>query len=353
MAFIEVSGISKSFVVANGTVRHVLRGVSLSVERGAFASIVGAMGSGKSTLLSILAGLSTADSGSVVVGGRAVVGVRSDAAFVFQNYSLLPWFSALENVRLAVRAAFPDLGREAQVAAARHALEQVGLGNAINRRPSQLSGGMRQRVAIARAFATNPEVLFLDEPFGALDALTRESLQQDLVRLCSSAERPVTTVMITNNVEEAILLSDWIVPDAARPPRHAGPTDSGPALAAAQYRAAGARGGSHARPGARHRDAHGCDWRPRAPPARETGRRVGGTHRAGRGGITMSAPLELTGLTKIFETLVRPVRRGEGRERAGPRGRVRRGARALRVRQVHRVVDDCWSRACHARRRID
>jgi nitrate/nitrite transport system ATP-binding protein len=223
MAFIEVSGISKSFVAANGTVRHVLRGVSLSVERGAFASIVGAMGSGKSTLLSILAGLTTADSGSVVVGGRAVRGVRSDAAFVFQNYSLLPWFSALENVRLAVRAAFPDLGREAQVAAARHALQQVGLGNALNRRPGQLSGGMRQRVAIARAFATNPEVLFLDEPFGALDALTRESLQQDLVRLCSSAERPVTTVMITNNVEEAILLSDWIVPMLPGPPATLGP----------------------------------------------------------------------------------------------------------------------------------
>jgi nitrate/nitrite transport system ATP-binding protein len=218
MAFIEISGISKSFVAANGSVRHVLRGVSLSVERGAFASIVGAMGSGKSTLLSILAGLTTADSGSVVVGGRAVRGVRSGAAFVFQNYSLLPWFSALENVRLAVQAAFPDLGRAAQVAAARHALEQVGLGNALNRRPGQLSGGMRQRVAIARAFATNPEVLFLDEPFGALDALTRETLQQDLVRLCSSVERPVTTVMITNNVEEAILLSDWIVPMLPGPP---------------------------------------------------------------------------------------------------------------------------------------
>jgi nitrate/nitrite transport system ATP-binding protein len=104
------------------------------------------------------------------------------------------------------------------VAAARHALEQVGLGNALNRRPGQLSGGMRQRVAIARAFATSPEVLFLDEPFGALDALTRETLQQDLVRLCSSVERPVTTVMITNNVEEAILLSDWIVPMLPGPP---------------------------------------------------------------------------------------------------------------------------------------
>jgi nitrate/nitrite transport system ATP-binding protein len=219
MAFIEVSRICKSFVASSkGTVRPVLREVSLNVERGEFASIVGAMGSGKSTLLSILAGLTQADSGSVTVGGEAVRGVRRDASFVFQNYSLLPWFTALENVRLAVEATFPDLGREAQIARARGALEQVGLGNAVGRRPGQLSGGMRQRVALARAFSTDPDVLFLDEPFGALDALTRDTLQQDLARLCSSAERPVTTVMITNSVEEAILLSDWIVPMLPGPP---------------------------------------------------------------------------------------------------------------------------------------
>lgn len=218
MAFIGVSGVSKSFATANGGVRPVLRDVSLTVEQGEFMSIVGAMGSGKSTLLSILAGLTEADSGSIVVGGEPVRGVRSDAAFVFQNYSLLPWFTALENVRLAVQAVSPELGREAQAARARRALEQVGLGTAVNRRPGQLSGGMRQRVAIARAFAADPEVLFLDEPFGALDALTRETLQQDLVRLCSSLARPVTTVMITNSVEEAILLSDWIVPMLLGPP---------------------------------------------------------------------------------------------------------------------------------------
>jgi nitrate/nitrite transport system ATP-binding protein len=218
MAFIGVSGVSKSFATANGGVRPVLRDVSLTVEQGEFVSIVGAMGSGKSTLLSILAGLTEADSGSVVVGGEPVRGVRSDAAVVFQNYSLLPWFTALENVRLAVQAAAPELEGDAQAARARRALEQVGLGNAINRRPGQLSGGMRQRVAIARAFAADPEVLFLDEPFGALDALTRETLQQDLVRLCSSLARPVTTVMITNSVEEAILLSDWIVPMLLGPP---------------------------------------------------------------------------------------------------------------------------------------
>ncbi len=218
MPFIEAAGVAKSFTARNGRATMVLRDVSLRVESGTFTSIVGPMGSGKSTLLSILAGLTTADTGIVAVDGEPVRGVRRDAAFVFQNYSLLPWFTALENVRLAVAAAFPEIGREAELARARAALEKVGLSNALSRRPSQLSGGMRQRVAIARAFATEPALLFLDEPFGALDAMTRETLQQDLLRLCASVERPVTTVMITNSVEEAILLSDRIVPMLPGPP---------------------------------------------------------------------------------------------------------------------------------------
>jgi nitrate/nitrite transport system ATP-binding protein len=217
LAFIEVRGLRKSFVAASGT-RHVLRDVSLDVEHGEFVSIVGSMGSGKSTLLSLLAGLTTPDDGSVSIGGEPIRGVRLDAAFVFQNYSLLPWFTALENVRLAVEATFPEMTRDEQRLQATRALEQVGLGNALDRRPKQLSGGMRQRVAVARAFATQPQVLFLDEPFGALDALTRETLQQDLCRLCAEGERPVTTVMITNSVEEAILLSDRIVPMIPGPP---------------------------------------------------------------------------------------------------------------------------------------
>lgn len=221
MPFIEVAGVSKAFP-ATGGITHVLRDVSFEVEHGHFVSIVGAMGSGKSTLLSILAGLSKADHGTVTIGGLPVHDVRSDAAFVFQNYSLLPWFSALENVRLAVQAACPLLTRAAQLTRAREALEQVGLGNALHRRPGQLSGGMRQRVAIARAFAPGPQLLFLDEPFGALDALTRETLQQDLMRLCSATERPVTVVMITNSVEEAILLSDTIVPMLPGPPATVG-----------------------------------------------------------------------------------------------------------------------------------
>ena len=196
----------------------MLRDVSLDIERGEFVSIVGAMGSGKSTLLSLLAGLTTPDRGTISIGGDPVRGVHRQAAFVFQNYSLLPWFTALENVRLAVEAAFPNLTRDQQVMRASEALGNVGLGNALNRRPRQLSGGMRQRVAIARAVATEPEVLFLDDPFGALDALTRETLQQELAGLGSQSDRQVTTVMITNSVEEAILLSDRIVPIVPGPP---------------------------------------------------------------------------------------------------------------------------------------
>lgn len=213
MAFFEAHGLSKSFGP-----KHILKNVSLSLERGEFLSIVGAMGSGKSTLLSLLAGLTAADSGEVTIAGAAVRGIQNDAAYVFQNYSLLPWFTALENVRLAVEAAMPQLTKAEQRAQAQRTLEMVGLGNAVGRRPGQLSGGMRQRVAIARAFATEPQILFLDEPFGALDALTRETLQQELARLCAARERPVTVVMITNSVEEALLLSDRIVPILSGPP---------------------------------------------------------------------------------------------------------------------------------------
>jgi nitrate/nitrite transport system ATP-binding protein len=203
---IEIEKISKSF----GS-RHVLDEVSLSIGHGEFVSIVGTMGCGKSTLIAIAAGLQKPDRGTVTIAGERLAGIRKDVAMVFQNYSLLPWFSALENVRLAVQAAFPQESRAQQQERARQAIAMVGLANAAERRPSQLSGGMRQRVAIARAFAIEPSVLFLDEPFSALDALTRETLQQELLGLCSGAG-DVTALMITNSLEEAILLSDRIVP---------------------------------------------------------------------------------------------------------------------------------------------
>ena len=221
MPFIEVSGVSKSFPSKGGT-RHVLHNVSLAVEQGEFVAIVGAMGSGKSTLLSMLAGLTVPDAGTIHIGGEPLKEIRRDAAFVFQNYSLLPWLTAVDNVRLAVGAAFPELSRDEQRKRALRTLDKVGLGNAVARRPRQLSGGMRQRVAIARALATEPQLMFLDEPLGALDALTRESLQGELARLCGEGDGRVTTVMITNSVDEAILLSDRIVPILPGPPATVG-----------------------------------------------------------------------------------------------------------------------------------
>jgi nitrate/nitrite transport system ATP-binding protein len=212
LAFIELEGVSKTFRPATGPAREVLSDVTLALDPGEFVSVVGFTGCGKSTLLKIAAGLVAPDSGEVRVAGERLLGVRPEASIVFQNYSLLPWFSALENVRLAVDAAFPSWSRDRQKVQACRYLELVGLGNALQRRPSQLSGGMRQRVSIARAFATEPALLFLDEPFGALDALTRSALQNELAQLCSAVGRPVTTIMITNNVDEALLLSDRIVP---------------------------------------------------------------------------------------------------------------------------------------------
>jgi nitrate/nitrite transport system ATP-binding protein len=221
-ALIDVRGVSKGFA-RGGAPRRVLADVNLSVARGEFVSIVGAMGSGKSTLLGMLAGLERPDYGTIAIDGQPVRGVRPDAACVFQNYSLLPWLTALDNVGLAVEAASPGLSRRERLARAAAVLQQVGLAGALHRRPGQLSGGMRQRVAIARAFATEPAILFLDEPFGALDALTRGSLQHELATLCAAADRPVTTIMITNNVDEAMLLSDRIIPLTGGPPATLGP----------------------------------------------------------------------------------------------------------------------------------
>ena len=207
LAFIEIRNVSKSF----GS-RKILNNINLDVERGEFVCVVGFTGSGKSTLLNIAAGLLPPDSGSITIDDNDTGSVHRHASVVFQSYSLLPWFSSLENVRLAVQAAFPAWTRDEQTRQASRYLEMVGLQAALHRRPSQLSGGMRQRVAIARAFASEPAILFLDEPFSALDALTRSTLQQELAKLCSRAEKPVTTIMITNNLDEALLLSDQIVP---------------------------------------------------------------------------------------------------------------------------------------------
>jgi len=206
MAFIDLREVSKQYGQ-----RRVLANIDLAVDEGEFVCVVGASASGKTTLMKIVAGLVPPDSGSVTIGGEAVTGFPRSTSIVFQNYSLLPWFSALENVRLGVESAFPDWPASKQKDQAMKYLELVGLGSAHAKRPGQLSGGMRQRVAIARAFAVEPRVLFLDEPFGALDALTRATVQQELARLCDEQKPRATVLMITNSVDEAILLSDRIL----------------------------------------------------------------------------------------------------------------------------------------------
>jgi len=188
----------------------VFENASFTIDRGEFVCIIGHSGCGKSTIMNILAGLDTASSGTVIMGGKEVQGPSLDRGVVFQNYSLLPWMSALKNVMFGVRARFPDWSRNQVRNHSYKHLEMVGLvEGAEKRKPSQLSGGMRQRVSIARAFAIQPSLLLLDEPFGALDALTRGTIQDELIRVWSGSDQ--TVFMITHDVDEAILLADRIL----------------------------------------------------------------------------------------------------------------------------------------------
>ena len=223
MAFIELSGVCKGYGGAAART-HVLENVNLGIEKGELVSIVGSSGAGKTTLVSLLAGLILPDKGQVKVGGQRVTGPGPERGVVFQNYSLLPWLSVLENVQLAVDQVFPKLSGVERRARAMKFVEMVNLGPAAAKRPRELSGGMRQRVSVARALAIEPEVLLLDEPFGALDALTRGVLQGELQRI--SQESGKTMLLITNDVDEGILLSDRIIPLGAGPRASLGPATS-------------------------------------------------------------------------------------------------------------------------------
>jgi nitrate/nitrite transport system ATP-binding protein len=220
MAFIELSGVCKGYGPAEQR-SHVLENVDLSIEKGELVSIVGYSGAGKTTLVSLLAGLILPDKGTVKVAGKPVTGPSPERGVVFQNYSLLPWLSVLENVQLAVDQVFPRDSPAERRARCLKFIEMVNLGAATAKRPHELSGGMRQRVALARALAMEPEVLLLDEPLGALDALTRGVLQGELQRI--SQESGKTMLLITNDVDEGILLSDRIIPLGAGPKASLGP----------------------------------------------------------------------------------------------------------------------------------
>ncbi|MCE3262949.1 MAG: nasD [Pseudoduganella sp.] len=189
---------------------HALRDINLTVEQGEFLTLIGHSGCGKSTLLNLLAGLNRPSSGVLVCSGREIAGPAPERAVVFQNHSLLPWLTCFENIYLAVERVFAGKERRAQLEERTwQALELVGLAAAGGKRPSEISGGMKQRVGIARALSMEPKVLLMDEPFGALDALTRAHLQDELMRIVAATG--ATVVMVTHDVDEAVLLSDRIV----------------------------------------------------------------------------------------------------------------------------------------------
>lgn len=220
MAFLEVCDLGKSYS-AGGQRTEVLANINLMIEQGEFVAIVGYSGAGKTTLMSCLAGLLAPDTGGVILEGAPVRGPGPDRAVVFQNYSLLPWLSVFDNVALAVEQVFPALGRAERYAHVMHYIEMVNLTPAINKTPQELSGGMRQRVSVARALAMKPRVLLMDEPFSALDALTRATLQDELVRIFSTDR--TTVIMITNDVDEGILIADRIIPLSMGPRATFGP----------------------------------------------------------------------------------------------------------------------------------
>ena len=207
--FIEVQNAEMVFTTRKGRF-HALREIDLQVERGEFVTLIGHSGCGKSTLLNLIAGLLTPSSGVLLCDNREIASPGPERAVVFQNHSLLPWLSCFDNVHLGVERVFGATETKARLKErAEAALELVGMGHALAQRPHEISGGMKQRVGIARALAMEPKVLLMDEPFGALDALTRARLQDELLKIVARTQS--TVVMVTHDVDEAVLLSDRIV----------------------------------------------------------------------------------------------------------------------------------------------
>jgi nitrate/nitrite transport system ATP-binding protein len=202
--FLKVENLGKAYGA-----EPVFEGVNFSLSEGEFVCIIGHSGCGKTTILNALAGLETASTGHVFMDGREVVAPGLDRGVVFQGHALMPWLSVRDNIAFAVRSKWPQWPHTQVASHVEKYVQLVGLGAALDKKPSQLSGGMKQRVGIARAFAIEPRMLLLDEPFGALDALTRGTIQDELLRICAQTRQ--TVFMITHDVDEAILLADRIL----------------------------------------------------------------------------------------------------------------------------------------------
>ncbi|MCS6941860.1 MAG: nitrate ABC transporter ATP-binding protein [Geminocystis sp.] len=206
--FLTIDNVSKVYPTPKGPLT-VLKDVNLIVNEGEFVCIIGHSGCGKSTLLNMVAGFTSPTKGAVYLKGKKITEPGPDRMVVFQNYALLPWLTVFENVYLAVDAVYPDKREAEKRAIVREHLALVGLSDAANKKPPQISGGMRQRTSIARALAIRPEVLILDEPFGALDPITKEELQEELLNIWQ--EHRCTVLMITHDIDEALFLADRIV----------------------------------------------------------------------------------------------------------------------------------------------
>lgn len=210
MSYLKIENMEVAFESAKGRFVAV-RDINLNIEKGQIVSIIGHSGCGKSTIMNAIAGMTFPSSGRVVLDGKEVKGPGPDRGIVFQNYSLLPWLTVYENIYEAVDAALQTQSKSGKKETVERYLKMVNLWEHREKYPKQISGGMKQRVAIARAFAIDPEVLLLDEPFGALDALTKASLHIELLKLWNLTQRSKTIVMVTHDIEEAVFLSDRIV----------------------------------------------------------------------------------------------------------------------------------------------
>jgi nitrate/nitrite transport system ATP-binding protein len=207
--YIDIQGVEQTFKTKKGNF-PALRDINLTVAKGEFVALIGHSGCGKSTLLNLIAGLTTPTNGVLLCADKEIAGPGPERAVVFQNHSLLPWLTCFENIYLAVERVFGATENKAQLKTrTEEALALVGLTAAAQKRPGEISGGMKQRVGIARALSMEPKVLLMDEPFGALDALTRAKLQDELLEIV--AKTHATVVMVTHDVDEAVLLSDKIV----------------------------------------------------------------------------------------------------------------------------------------------